>query len=419
METQKPNSENISFKAIAFMFLLSLNISHAQVGIGTTNPSLSSALDVSATNGGLLIPRVNLSNITDTATITAPAVSLLVYNTGFAPNGYYYWSGTQWIQLTTGNNNWALTGNLGTSAGTNFIGTTDTQDIRFKTNSADRWNISHANNGQLQSYSLGTNALPAYSFQGDQNTGIFSSAADELNFSTAGTERIRIDAVGNVGIGTTPTTSSILDMSSITNKAIEAPNVALSATNVATIATPATGALVYNTASASSGATAVYPGYYYWDGAAWNSMTTGGQSSTTYFSTGGVSIGIFAGLTYISGFPTPAITIPPNCYVLVAADIGMATNSISTTGYSATDIGITINGSVPADSAVQRTVSMNNAAVTGVISYASMKQTFILAPGSYTFGIAAAGSGQGATAIVGGNTNSVLQGELTVTILKR
>ena len=418
MENSKPNSENILFKAISILFLLCLNITHAQVGIGTTNPSLSSALDVSATNSGLLIPRINLSNITDTATITAPAVSLLVYNTGFAPNGYYYWSGAQWIQLTTGNNNWALTGNLGTNAGTNFIGTTDTQDIRFKTNSTDRWNISHTNSGQLQSYSLGTGALPAYSFQGDQNTGIFSSAADELNFSTAGTERIRIDATGNVGIGTTPTGSSILDMSSITNKAIEAPNVALSATNVATIATPATGALVYNTASASSGATAVYPGYYYWDGAAWNSMTTGGQSSTTYFSTGATAIGAFTGSTYIPGFPV-TVTIPPNCYVLVAADIGMATNSLSATGYSATDIGITVNGVFPADSAVQRTVSMNNAAVTGVISYASMKQTFILAPGSHTFGIAAAGSAQGATAIVVGNTSSVLQGELTVTILKR
>jgi hypothetical protein len=38
-------------------------------------------LDVSATNKGLLIPNIALSGTTYAATITTPAVSLLVYNT--------------------------------------------------------------------------------------------------------------------------------------------------------------------------------------------------------------------------------------------------------------------------------------------------------------------------------------------------
>jgi len=49
---------------------------------------------------------------------------------------------------------------------------------------------------------LGAAATPSYTFSGDLNTGIFSSAADTLNFSTGGSERMRIDSSGNVGIGT-------------------------------------------------------------------------------------------------------------------------------------------------------------------------------------------------------------------------
>ena len=43
---------------------------------------------------------------------------------------------------------------------------------------------------------------PTFSFHDDTNTGMFSSGADTLNFSTAGSERVRITSTG-VGIGTT------------------------------------------------------------------------------------------------------------------------------------------------------------------------------------------------------------------------
>ena len=40
-------------------------------------------------------------------------------------------------------------------------------------------------------------------FAGDEDTGWFSPAADTLAAATAGSERIRIDSTGNVGVGTT------------------------------------------------------------------------------------------------------------------------------------------------------------------------------------------------------------------------
>jgi hypothetical protein len=50
---------------------------------------------------------------------------------------------------------------------------------------------------------LGTALLPSYTFSGDLNTGIWSSGADTLNFSTNGAERLRIDPIGNLYVGET------------------------------------------------------------------------------------------------------------------------------------------------------------------------------------------------------------------------
>jgi hypothetical protein len=192
--------KKITLNLLVLNCLMIASLMNAQVGIGTASPNLSSVLDITSTNSGVLIPRVSLINNTDVATIPAPATSLLVYNTGFAPNGYYYWNGASWSQLAvaTASTDWSLLGNSGTIAGTNYLGTTDPIDLRFKTGATNRWNISHANNGQLQSYSLGTAALPSYSFQTDQNTGLFSSGADAVDVSTAGVARFRFPNVNQV-----------------------------------------------------------------------------------------------------------------------------------------------------------------------------------------------------------------------------
>nr|WP_294934442.1 hypothetical protein [uncultured Flavobacterium sp.] len=81
-----------------------------------------------------------------------------------------------------------------------------------------------------------------------------------------------MDANAQVGIGTT-TPAGALDITSTTDGLL-IPRVALTATDsAAPLTAPTTSEMVYNTATAGAGATAVSPGYYYWDGTKWVTFT--------------------------------------------------------------------------------------------------------------------------------------------------
>ncbi|WP_374462042.1 beta strand repeat-containing protein [Chryseobacterium taeanense] len=95
---------------------------NGQVGIGTSSPDASAILDVSATNKGILLPRVALTSSTDQTTITSPATGLMVYNTataGSAPlnvsPGVYVNNGTpaspSWAIVQVYNDSFGATSN--------------------------------------------------------------------------------------------------------------------------------------------------------------------------------------------------------------------------------------------------------------------------------------------------------------------
>ena len=77
-------------------------------------------------------------------------------------------------------------------------------------NGADNAWLSILKSDGVQQYASGsTAALPAFSTDGDPNTGAFFPAADEYAISVAGSEAIRVDSSGKVGIGTTSPNSTL------------------------------------------------------------------------------------------------------------------------------------------------------------------------------------------------------------------
>ena len=109
---------------ILMLVFLSLLKSYSQsVGIGTTAPNTSSMLDVSATNKGMLVPR--MTTVQRTA-IASPAKGLLVFDNDVS--SFFFYNGTAWTQLSAGSstNFWSANGSdiSNINSGSVGIGTT-------------------------------------------------------------------------------------------------------------------------------------------------------------------------------------------------------------------------------------------------------------------------------------------------------
>lgn len=149
-----------------------------KIGSNPATINTNSILELESTNQGLLLPRVALTGTANTAPLTAHVAGMTVYNTASAGNvtpGFYFNDGTKWVRVAATNNVWSLTGNAGTVAGTNFLGTTDNVDLLFKRNDSVAGLVSTNN------VALGYNALKLGTTTGLGNVAI---GTDALRTST-------------------------------------------------------------------------------------------------------------------------------------------------------------------------------------------------------------------------------------------
>lgn len=102
-------SKSIQISILCAGSLLCSLFSEAQVGIGSSSPNVSTALDISSSDKGFLMTQVALTGTNDLTTITPyPTTGLLVYNTAEAGSpgvevvpGFYYFNGTSWRRFFT------------------------------------------------------------------------------------------------------------------------------------------------------------------------------------------------------------------------------------------------------------------------------------------------------------------------------
>jgi hypothetical protein len=184
-----------------------------RVGIGTTSPAASAALEVKSTTKGLLIPRMTQ---TQREAIASPAQGLLVYETD-NNKGIWHYDGSSWVNSSSSGggggstSGWSLTGNSGLSASSNFIGTTDNTALVFKMNNKPSGIIdsvsantsfgyqSLGNNTGIQNTAIGRDALKYNT--GSENTAVGYGA---LTYNAAGNSNT---AMGKASLYTNTTGS--------------------------------------------------------------------------------------------------------------------------------------------------------------------------------------------------------------------
>jgi hypothetical protein len=183
--------KNHFFKFIGvscLVFQFSILQAQNNVGIGTNAPNPKSLLELSATDKGFLVTRLTTAQRLAINPAGNADAALLVYDND--DSLFYFWNSAQWVpfpqqggsnnislnfnantgllsitdaggtlntDLSSLSNDWKLVGNSGTNPAINFLGTTDNQDLVFRTNNTEKVRV--LSNGNVGIGTASPNAL--------------------------------------------------------------------------------------------------------------------------------------------------------------------------------------------------------------------------------------------------------------------
>ncbi len=190
-------------KTIAFLFALlwMINAYSQNVAINddgsAPNANAMLDVDVSTNDKGFLIPRLNTGQRVAIAGLGPADEGLTVYDS--TTKCYWLWDGTQWRKFgMLPGDDWTLVGNAGTSALTNFLGTTDAVDLVFRTADQERMRV------KATGY-VGVNAAnPTYRFTVNEQLnpfgidGIKAAIAAHVYSDADGNDEYPIGVMGHV-----------------------------------------------------------------------------------------------------------------------------------------------------------------------------------------------------------------------------
>jgi hypothetical protein len=187
------NNRNNLLPLLALLFSIHLT-AQQNVGIGTTTPDPSAALDIKSTDKGVLVPRMTTA---ERNAIASPAPGLLVFD--ITTNGFWFADGTTWKQVPvayTAGTGISIAGNAITNTGD--VSNTNELNTAFTFNGSGNLSITDAGGTKTVNLS-GLNPLESDPQVGDDNT--YNYLPKWNGLSLVKSTSVFEDNNGKVGIG--------------------------------------------------------------------------------------------------------------------------------------------------------------------------------------------------------------------------
>lgn len=168
------------------MFILGLcpKKTIAQQGIGTSNPAASSALDVTSTSKGVLVPRMTNTQMLN---ISTPVAGLQIYNTTngciYTYNGSAWLSEKKFISRMVERGDTVTLGNLMVRLP---VSGNSSAQLAFKSGTTTVTGVCLYTNTNLTVGTSGNSSMGGYMRQSENFTASFSYFQSGLNFNTRG-----------------------------------------------------------------------------------------------------------------------------------------------------------------------------------------------------------------------------------------